>query len=134
MNPRITYIIVDLPELLSLQYVYLGSLEGTEELNIISSDDDVVEIGKINLVSSEFLLTDKFDLICDTFISTWALTECPDYIQSFVCQKSFFSAKNVFLASRIDSNNHLRNLDFIKIPVPDLQGDHEYWVSKILYH
>ena len=128
MNPQTTYIIVDLPELLSLQYVYLGSLEGADEIHIITSNEDVVVTGKVNLISSELLLAGKFELNCDAFISTWALTECPEYIQNFVSEKSFFSAKDVFIASRIDENNHLSELACNKTPVPDLKGNHEYWV------
>ena len=134
MNPSITYIIVDLPELLSLQYVYLGSLEGADIINIITSVKDVVVAGKINLISSELLLAGQFQLNCHAFISTWALTECPEYIQQFVSDKSFFSAKDVFIASRIDENNHLRKLACNKFPVPDLQGNHEYWaITKTIY-
>ena len=123
-----------MPELLSLQYVYLGSLEGADIINIITSDKDVVVAGKINLISSELLLAGQFQLNCDAFISTWALTECPEYIQQFVSDKSFFSAKDVFIASRIDENNHLRKLPCSKFPVPDLKGHHEYWaITKTIY-
>ena len=131
LNPRITYIIVDLPELLSLQYVYLGSLEGEENINIITSENDSIASGKINLISSELLITKKIQLKCDAFISTWALTECPEYIQRYVYETSFFSAEDVFIASHIDDNNYLNalanQLKLKKLSVPDLNGHHEYW-------
>jgi hypothetical protein len=132
MNPTITYIIVDLPELLALQYVYLGSLEGVLNINIIASEDDSIATGKINLIPSELLLAEKFQLECDSFISTWALTECPEYIQRYVNGKQFFSAKQVFIASRVDDNNCLPDLAGQHIArrlcVPNLNGHHEYWV------
>lgn len=132
MNPQATYIIIDLPELLSLQYVYLGSLEGENAINIIDSDKLSIIVGKINLISSELLIAVNFQLKCDAFISTWALTECPEYIQQYVFKNSFFSAKNVFIASCIDQNNSLKELvgDHIlkNIRVPDLNGNHEYWL------
>jgi len=132
MNPQATYIIIDLPELLSLQYVYLGSLEGDNAINIINSDKLSIIAGKINLISSELLIAANFQLKCDAFISTWALTECPEYIQQYVNKNSFFSAKNVFIASCIDQNNYLKKLvdDRIlkRIRVPDLNDIHEYWL------
>ncbi len=131
LNPTMTYVIVDLPELLALQYVYLGTLEGLANINIVASERDSVAIGKINLIPSELLLAEKFRLKCEAFISTWALTECPRYIQQYVREKKFFSAKEVFIASHIDDNNFL--VDFAeqekarKLAVPNLRGRHEYW-------
>lgn len=134
MNPNLTYIIVDLPELLSLEYVYLGSIEGVDKINIITSNKDHVITGSINLISSELLLTEQIQINCDAFISTWALTECPKYIQKFVHGKYFFSAKDVFIASCIDENNHLRKLAnqniINRVAVPDLNGNNEYWSIK----
>jgi hypothetical protein len=131
MSPKVTYIIADLPELLSLQYVYLGSLEGLDNLNIVSSESDTIANGKINLISSELLLSGNFNLQCDSFISTWALTECPEYIQKFVSNSNYFSAKIAFIASRIDDNNFLikDNNDFKVniLKVPNLSDVHEYW-------
>jgi hypothetical protein len=133
MNPNITYIIVDLPELLALQYVYLGSLEGADKINVVASDKDLILANKVNLVSSELLLADRFEIKCDAFISTWALTECPEYIQKYVTDKFYFSAKDVYIASRIDENNHLARFttsNISKSAVPDLNGNHEYWAIK----
>ena len=131
MNPKITYTIVDLPELLSLQYVYLGSIEGIENVNIVASEGDTIASGKINLISSELLLSDRFLLSCDLFISTWAITECPAYIQEFVNEKEYFNAEDVFIASRIDENNRLQSLIsqkvMNKLTVPYLNEHHEYW-------
>lgn len=134
MNPDITYIIVDLPELLALQYIYLGSLEGTKCVHIIQSRDDTVIPGKINLVSSDLILSDRLQIDCELFITTWALTECPKYMQEFVVNKKFFGAQSIFIASLIDTNNilndKLKQGSLIRIPVPYLQGQHEYWVFK----
>lgn len=133
MNPGITYIIVDLPELLALQYIYLGSLEGADCVHIIQGTDDTVIPGKINLVSSDLILSDALQIDCELFITTWALTECPKYMQEFVASKKFFSAQSIFIASLIDNNNILIDKmnqgNLIRIKVPYLNGQHEYWVS-----
>jgi hypothetical protein len=135
MNASLTYIIVDLPELLSLQYVYLASLEGEENINIITSKESSIITGKVNLVSSEFLMAGNYQIVCDAFISTWALTECPKYIQQYVSNNNFFNAREVFIASYIDDNNHLVGIDkqycLQKLPIPFLTGNHEYWAFSV---
>jgi hypothetical protein len=132
INPSLTYIIADLPELLALQYVYLASLLGPDDLHIIDSDASSIAIGKINLVSSELLITGKVSIQCATFLSTWALTECPEYIQRFVYNSCFLGARNVFIASCIDDNNYLKQLAGQSIvkrhSITSLNGRHEYWL------
>ncbi len=97
MNPRLTYIIVDLPELLALQYIYLGALEGTSALNIASRTGGVVE-GKINLIPYEFLAAGRLTPRCDAFISNWAVTESPIEAQKMVIGSGLYSARKVLLA------------------------------------
>jgi putative sugar O-methyltransferase len=132
MNPNLTYIIIDLPELLSLQYIYLGSLEQEENLNIINEKNLNIVQNKINLVSSELIYSNKINIATDSFISTWALSESPDYLQEFVVKKNFFNAKRLLLASYIDDNNKLNKIinfnDIEKVKVPFLSGEHEYWL------
>lgn len=132
MNPNLTYIIVDLPELLALQYVYLGSLESEENLNIISSKSDSIKIGKINLISSNLIYSNEISIHAESFISTWALSECPNFLQKFVIENDFFSASNILIASLVDANNCMVNLvenkNLSTIKVPFLNGNHEYWM------
>lgn len=133
MNNKVTYIISDLPELLALQYVYLGALEGVENLNLVCSANNRIVPGKINLIPSELLLSGDYNINCDIFMSTWALTECPLYIQEFVYKNKFFNAREVFIASLIDANNWLNSKvkmrnDLKVLTVPFLEGEHEYWV------
>lgn len=135
MNKDATYIISDLPELLALQYIYLGSTEHSDCLNLVSSNMDKIVPGKINLVPSELLLSGGFNINCDIFISTWALTECPKFIQEFIYNKKFFQAKTVFIASLIDANNWLnaeikKGKDVKLMPVPFFVEPHEYWIIK----
>lgn len=131
LNPDIKYIIVDLPELLAVQYVYLSSLG--VKVNIIKSKEDKILSGFINLVSSIYL-TNSLDLNikAETFISTWAITECPEYLQEFVYNNSFFNANKILIASKIDENNKLSTFDIggcKKINVPFFKEEHQYWLK-----
>jgi hypothetical protein len=131
MNPALTYTIIDLPELLALQYVYLGSLEGEDMIHSVISDDAELAPGRINLVSFERALSRKADIQADSFLSTWALTECPGHVQDQVWEANFFGATSGLLAARIDANNKLRhrvNLSSWTVSeVPELNDEHEYW-------
>jgi len=97
MNPGLTYIIVDLPELLALQYVYLCALEGASALNVATQPQGILK-GKINFIPYESLVAGKVVPSCDAFISTWAVTESPIEAQKSVIDARFFSAKKVLLA------------------------------------
>jgi hypothetical protein len=131
INPKVTYIIIDLPELLALQYIYLASLESENRINIINDNNINIAQGKINLVSSELVFEKKVKLDAESFISTWALSEAPKFLQHFVVKSNFFGAKELLLASCIDTNNNLNDIldfnDIRKDKVPFLSGDHEYW-------
>jgi hypothetical protein len=135
MNPSITYTIIDLPELLALQYIYLASLEGGDNVHIVQSGiEPQLMPGKINLLSSKAAVSSNA-LRCDSFISTWAITESPQDSQKLVREKEFFGAKNILLASLINENNYLAgSLDGLKLsrlPVPASKGigeGHEYWL------
>lgn len=136
MNPTVTYTIIDLPELLALQYIYLASIEGEDNVHIVQSGNPPQLVpGKINLLSSGLAVSKGGALVCDGFISTWALTESPKDAQMFVKEKKFFGAKNILLASLINENNYLTgSLDDVglsRIPVPASKGigeGHEYWL------
>ena len=131
MNPGITYIVIDLPEILSLQYVYLGSIFGNNSINIVNHD---IVNGKINLVSTQTTMEKGVPLKCDGFLSTWALTESPKSDQLSVIERNFFDAKRVLMASRIDDNNLIRNhistskLQTISVPTGfGIDKKHQYW-------
>jgi len=88
---------------------------------------------KINLISSEFLYKENMSLDADSFISTWALSESPYYLQKYVVNNDFFKTKNLLLASLSDENNLLKEImnfhNIEKVNVPLLKGNHEYWIK-----
>ena len=127
INPTVTYTIIDLPELLALQYIYLASLEGEDKVHLVLPENalDILP-GKINLVPSLRVIGSENHLKCDAFISTWALTESPRGAQGFVEACEFFGARNILLASMINANNFLSDVlpgkALIRIPVPQHVG------------
>ena len=135
MNPSVTYTIIDLPELLALQYVYLSALEGDDNMHIVQPDVSLQLMpGKINLLSSPLVVSKSSDLECDAFISTWAISESPDDAQKFVRRKEFFGARNLLMASYIDKHNWLADslsgIELSRIPLPLYRGvikGNEYW-------
>ena len=113
MRPELTYIIIDLPELLALQYVYLTSIFGVDAVNVISSNAEIIK-GKISLISSHSSYwKESSNLKCEGFLSTWALTESPENDQIRVLKTAFFNAKHILMASMNNENNFMRyNINF----------------------
>lgn len=115
MNPSITYIIIDLPEVLALQYVYLASLEGEESINLLTPENSCQILpGKVNLISSHLVLSEDMPIKCEAFISTWAITESPRVAQEYVVKKDYFGAKNILLGFNLDEHNFIVNSSFDK--------------------
>tara|TARA_B110000977_G_C11083698_1_gene493779 strand:- start:1396 stop:2331 length:936 start_codon:yes stop_codon:yes gene_type:complete len=106
--PDCTYIIIDLPELSALQYVYLSSIYGSNQVNFITNEYKI-EPGKINLISSDYYMSINDHIETDTFISNWALTESGKDYQDFVLKSNFFKAKNILIGCIDDENNYLTN-------------------------
>ena len=136
MNSKITYVIVDLPEILALQYIYLASLEGEDSIHVIKPGDvgDVC-FGKINLVPVDLVFDGRIRLQGESFISTWALTESQPVLQHEVLNGGFFGAKNILIGSMINENNVLARepmeaKGFKRVAVPSLgslSAGNEYW-------
>ena len=133
INSAITYTIIDLPELLAIQYIYLGSLFSEDFINIVNAENPKILKGNINLVASDFVIDGNINLSAESFISTWAITECPEFLQKFILESNFFNAKNILLASFIDQNNFMsKNIDLISykvVNIPFLDGKHQYWIK-----
>jgi hypothetical protein len=128
LNPGVTYIIVDLPELLALQYIYLYSILGCSALNPVCGVSRLVG-GKINFVPYSAVMERRLSLECDGFISTWAITESPLEAQDFVIQSKCFSARKILLAYlKVDSNRFAGRLEELglKEEPATLQPGHAY--------
>lgn len=132
MNPSVTYTVLDLPELLSLQYVYLASIFGEEKLNCVFNKEHKMIEGKINLVPSNLVINNDVIISADSFISTWAVTEAPKHFQDDVFTKNFLGAQNILMGSLQDANNHLKSKIDNNFKIEEVQFlpiGHEYWVK-----
>lgn len=106
--PLSTYIIIDLPEYIALQYLFLKSTIENEQIVVCFQLPENLDSGKIYLVPVSSI--DSIKLGADLFISTFALSECPKEIQTLVADKRFFNAKISYITGQIDGWN--LNLDF----------------------
>lgn len=108
MNRGATYVILDLPALGAVQWVYLSALEGEDAVHVVTPDDPTIAPGKVNLASSSFALDHLPALKADAFVSTWALTESPPPLQERVIARDFFGASRLLVAYALDGNNVVR--------------------------
>jgi len=132
INPTCTYIIMDLPELSALQFVYLTSIFGKNEVNFFGSES-IIEEGKINLIPSDYFISLKKEITADAFISNWALTESGKDYQDYILESMFFSAGDILIGCINDDNNYLfgPELDcFDKKVSIDILGDGNFYLMK----
>lgn len=122
----LTLVLIDLPALGALQWVYLTSLLGGHSVKIVTSSDQPISKGCVNIMSSAVALSHS-GLEADAFLSTWALTESPHELQARVLERHFFGAKDVLLAFSMDSDNRvaesLRSTGGIVTEVPYLRWE-----------
>ena len=104
MNPDVTYVILDLPEILALQYVYLGSTIGTDRVSLVEKRGGIVPRA-INLLPSAAVTNGAFELATEGFLSTWALNESPVEAQKFVLDREMFGAKRILIAYADNEGN-----------------------------
>jgi hypothetical protein len=132
MNPfSTTYTIIDTPLFIVLQYSYLGAIFGKEKINLITRNNQKIKESKINLVPVGFI--DSMKLSCDTFISTWALSESSAFSKNYVSKNKYFGAKNILMAYQ-DSSDELPDASRIEelilktggkvYEIPFLPGSH----------
>jgi hypothetical protein len=97
VESRPTYILVDLPELLAVQYVFLRA---TGSIPITAHTEMPVRVRRdtVNLVPVELLTSSELE--CDLFISTFALSETPVFLQRLVAQRAFFGADFLYLTGQ----------------------------------
>jgi tetratricopeptide (TPR) repeat protein len=128
LHPNLTYVLVDLPELGALQYIYLYSVTG--EFPHILTKDEEIKSQNINIVSSYAVVKGDVKLEGSAFISTWALTESFEEYQRFVVNEQFFGSDNLLLGYSADSHNYIRDELMRRgcfiIPINYLNYGHEY--------
>lgn len=93
-----TYIIVDIPIVSCLQWLYLAVIFGEENVYCFQKPTDAVQVGKINIIPVSWAM--QMNVRADIFISTWALSESPMSLQDEVLQRNWFDATHLLLAYR----------------------------------
>lgn len=91
----LTYISIDTPLFLCLQWLYLSTIFGPDKVNLITLPNQKIVKNKINLVPVSLL--EKTNLSCDLFITNWALSESSKTSQDFVARKKWFGAKHLLI-------------------------------------
>ena len=97
LRPGMTHIIIDLPLISCVQWLYLASIFGEDAVHQIRAEDDVIRPGRINLLPLAFLER-RAGLRADLFLSTFALNESSEYAQDFVISRDWFSARHLPVA------------------------------------
>ena len=85
LNPESTYIIIDTALFCTVQWLYLSSVLGENQVNLLASKKSSIVPGKINIVP--LALLDKLKISGDLFVSTWGLSESTAQAQDYVVKK-----------------------------------------------
>lgn len=96
LKPNSTYCIIDTPIFSTLQWLYLSTVLGVENINLLRQPGDAVQSGKVNVVPLCFV--DHLQLRADLFLSTWALSESSSVAQDYVISRRWFEADHLLLA------------------------------------
>jgi hypothetical protein len=94
-SPSVTYVIVDLPIMSALQWLFLGSVLGKERIHVLTSATSTIKEGRINLVPSG--LSPQLSFKPDLFVSTWALGEAAPSAWAMTQERGWSSAPHVLM-------------------------------------
>jgi len=104
-----TYIIIDTPLFTSIQWLYLTATLGEENVNLLQNPEDIVHLGKINLIPICFV--DHHQISADLFISTWALSESSQFSQDYVVAHEWFKSRHLLIAYQKSIADYLPDSD-----------------------
>jgi hypothetical protein len=125
LNRLATYTVIDTSLFSCLQWLYLATVIGSENVNMLMSNSDEVVPGKINCMPVCFL--PNIALSAELFISTWGLSESSRYSQDYVAMRKWFGAKHLLLAySNADGIERLAQEEGAKITEIEFMRGHSY--------
>ncbi len=93
-----TYVIVDLPEMLAMQYLFLRSSSARCEVVPHASAPVGIVPGAVNLVPVS--LAAELTAVPDLFVSTFALSETPLQLQERVARSRFFDSAALYIVGQ----------------------------------
>lgn len=110
--PDVTIFLIDLPEILAIQLLFLKGSMPTTEIILHTEIPAHFKESAIHLIPVHFF--EQLSIKTDLFISTFALSESTQYIQEMTIKKNFFDAQMVYITGQIDGWG---NLDFVSHPI-----------------
>ncbi len=99
--PNVNYYIIDLPELLAIQYLYLNVSMPDEDIHIHTQTNSP-DLAKKGIHLIPIHIAHKLNLDTSIFISNFALSEATYYVQELIAQKKFFNASMVYLTGQLE--------------------------------
>lgn len=98
--PNTTIALIDLPEFLALQYFFLTSTLPDTKIIMHAKAPQYLEENAIHLIP--VFLIEELNINTDIFVSTFALSEAPEYVQKLITQKKFFNASTCYLTGQLN--------------------------------
>lgn len=112
--PASTYVIVDLPLIICLQWIYLATVFGRDEIRVVTDQNEPVVPGKINLLPIGLGLEMIAGIEPEMSISTFALHESPANTVQRVLGSGALGARNLLVAlppcDLVDALSHLAEI------------------------
>lgn len=100
IDPTITYVIIDFPELLALQYMYLKNTLPDAHIIVHTRENaGDIDSGYIHLVPVYF--ADTLNVKADCFISRFGLSEATDAAQHLMLKKRFYDARFLYVVGQL---------------------------------
>lgn len=99
-----TYVIIDLPLPACLQWLYLATIFGVEEVALILEPDRPIQARKINILPVCYV--DQVSFSADLFVSTWALSESSLEAMDDVVARGWYGARRLLVAYQRSSKLH----------------------------
>lgn len=118
MNTTGTIVVVDLPQMLQLQYYYLSEVGLETRLRICSFDGDLPVQGKINLLPAHFSesLSAISSMKPDLFVATWSLSEAPRETQEFIRELDYFESGQILYGYYNENSSTLPHSTEVEFP------------------
>lgn len=106
--PDTTLYLIDLPELLAIQLLFLRQSMPQAPIYFhdtipVSYQENAIHLIPVHLI-------EQWTINTDLFISTFALSEAPELVQKIIIKKNFFNAHMVYITGQIDGWS---NLNFV---------------------
>jgi hypothetical protein len=131
IRPEITLFLIDLPELLAIQLLFLKSSLPDCRITLYDSPAEVYEPGSINLIPIQLL--PQFEIKADAFISTMALSESTTWTQEQISTKKFFQAQTVYITGQINGWGAQHNFVNHSFIINEIKKNYQHVVLQPLH-